>query len=278
MAAIRLPIPGSDDGQWGGILNTFLGQSHNTDGSLKAAAVTAAGAYVKPGSGIPASDMDTSVQANLTKASGSLQTSNNLSELSATATTARTNLGLGDAATHPASDFATTAALAGKVSAPASPLSAGQMYGVDDSGNTVGYNVELAYAENASTTTTACSLAGTLIPGCVVTVPASSQIVWLQWSGGFKITTAGAGLLGIAVYDITSTPTVVDSAATPVLAGNAGTYSIYTGVNGSCRIGQVASTRVFALYALAYQDSASSLAASVRNAAVPKTWIAAFGR
>lgn len=31
----RLPNPGGDEGQWGGILNDFLGQSHNADGSLK---------------------------------------------------------------------------------------------------------------------------------------------------------------------------------------------------------------------------------------------------
>lgn len=31
----RLPIPGSDDGQWGTILNDFLTQTHNADGSLK---------------------------------------------------------------------------------------------------------------------------------------------------------------------------------------------------------------------------------------------------
>jgi hypothetical protein len=31
----RLPTPGSDDNQWGQILNDFLGQAHNADGSLK---------------------------------------------------------------------------------------------------------------------------------------------------------------------------------------------------------------------------------------------------
>lgn len=31
----RLPQPGSDDGSWGGILNDFLSQAHNADGSLK---------------------------------------------------------------------------------------------------------------------------------------------------------------------------------------------------------------------------------------------------
>lgn len=40
----RLPHPGSDSGTWGSILNDFLGQSHNSDGSLKAAKVSAAGA------------------------------------------------------------------------------------------------------------------------------------------------------------------------------------------------------------------------------------------
>lgn len=35
----RLPIPGSDDGTWGGILNDYLEQSHNADGSLKASAI-----------------------------------------------------------------------------------------------------------------------------------------------------------------------------------------------------------------------------------------------
>lgn len=31
----RLPVPGSDDGTWGGVLNDFLSQEHNADGTLK---------------------------------------------------------------------------------------------------------------------------------------------------------------------------------------------------------------------------------------------------
>lgn len=38
----RLPVPGQDSGSWGDILNDFLAQSHNTDGSLKTNAVDAA--------------------------------------------------------------------------------------------------------------------------------------------------------------------------------------------------------------------------------------------
>lgn len=38
----RLPVPGSDDGQWGNILNTFLSVAHNSDGTLLSTAVQAA--------------------------------------------------------------------------------------------------------------------------------------------------------------------------------------------------------------------------------------------
>ena len=37
----RLPTPGSDEGQWGQILNDYLSAAHKTDGTLKANVVTA---------------------------------------------------------------------------------------------------------------------------------------------------------------------------------------------------------------------------------------------
>lgn len=40
----RLPTPGSDNDAWGQILNDYLGQAHNIDGTLKTAAVAGAGA------------------------------------------------------------------------------------------------------------------------------------------------------------------------------------------------------------------------------------------
>jgi hypothetical protein len=39
----RLPVPGSDDGSWGGILNDFLSVSLGTDGTLKTSAIQTAG-------------------------------------------------------------------------------------------------------------------------------------------------------------------------------------------------------------------------------------------
>ena len=47
----RLPTPGSDNGAWGDILNDFLGVAHNTDGSLKASQVSAAGAELSSNRG-----------------------------------------------------------------------------------------------------------------------------------------------------------------------------------------------------------------------------------
>jgi len=38
----RLPIPGSDDGTWGDILNQFLSIEHNSDGTLKSTGSLAA--------------------------------------------------------------------------------------------------------------------------------------------------------------------------------------------------------------------------------------------
>lgn len=39
---VRLPVPGSDEGSWGKILNEYLSQAHKSDGTLKNGAVTVA--------------------------------------------------------------------------------------------------------------------------------------------------------------------------------------------------------------------------------------------
>ncbi len=38
----RLPQPGADAGSWGDILNDFLAQAHNSDGTLKSGSVSTA--------------------------------------------------------------------------------------------------------------------------------------------------------------------------------------------------------------------------------------------
>jgi hypothetical protein len=72
----RLPVPGSDDGDWGTLLNDFLEVSHGPDGSLLPAALTTAGAYIKPTTGIPATDLDSATQADLGVANTAVQSIN----------------------------------------------------------------------------------------------------------------------------------------------------------------------------------------------------------
>jgi hypothetical protein len=140
----RLPAPGADDGVWGNVLNDFLGVSHAGDGTLKSGVISAgqlqdnsitntkldstvqtsiSSKYTKPSSGIPKTDLDSTTQASLTKADGSLQASNNLSDV--TAATARTNLGLGTAATMTPATLAANVAFSGTYSLGAGRISVG---------------------------------------------------------------------------------------------------------------------------------------------------------
>lgn len=72
----RLPTPGGDNGDWGNVLNDFLIQAHNTDGTLKLDAITSAGGYIKPANGIPKIDLSSTIQASLSSADGSIQSIN----------------------------------------------------------------------------------------------------------------------------------------------------------------------------------------------------------
>ncbi|MGH7217982.1 MAG: collagen-like triple helix repeat-containing protein [Candidatus Microsaccharimonas sp.] len=67
----RLPNPGQDDGTWGEILNDYLGQSHASDGTLKAGSVGPA--QLQDGS-IATQKLAPGVQVLLAKADASLAT------------------------------------------------------------------------------------------------------------------------------------------------------------------------------------------------------------
>lgn len=87
----RLPNVGSDNGQWGQILNDYLSVEHNTDGTLKKAADIAA-KYEKPSMGIPAGDLSMGVQTSLTKADTSVQSVNAVFPLSGNVTLTATDV------------------------------------------------------------------------------------------------------------------------------------------------------------------------------------------
>lgn len=69
----RLPVPGQDENVWGTVLNDYLNVSHNSDGTLQTTALTSAGGYQKPASGIPKTDLATGVQTSLGLADTSMQ-------------------------------------------------------------------------------------------------------------------------------------------------------------------------------------------------------------
>lgn len=75
MIMARLPLVGGDNGDWGDVLNQFLEISHNADGALLSSAVSTAGAYFKPGTGIPSSDLASAVQTDIGLAATAVQLS-----------------------------------------------------------------------------------------------------------------------------------------------------------------------------------------------------------
>jgi hypothetical protein len=76
----RLPQPGSDDGQWGDILNDFLSVAHNADGTLKSGAVgttqiqngSVSTIKLSPGVQNSLNNADSAVQSNIVTTKGDL--------------------------------------------------------------------------------------------------------------------------------------------------------------------------------------------------------------
>lgn len=165
----RLPTPGGDAGDWGSILNDYLGVSHASNGTLNAGVVS--DANIAANAAISKTKLASSVQASLTSADSALQPSNNLSDLGSAAT-ARTNLGLGTAATQDSSAFLT--APAGPADGQALVWSSAQQGWVAAT-----LQQEIAYAQitsNVTLTTTA----GTAIPGLSITVPPQTGAFTLE--------------------------------------------------------------------------------------------------
>jgi hypothetical protein len=109
----RLPTPGKDNGTWGNILNIFLLVSHHNDGTLQIGAVQKAGgvtsvntitpqsngnvtltagnvgAYSKPSGGIPETDLDAGVRADLDAAGTAVQIGGDLGGTATSPTVAK---------------------------------------------------------------------------------------------------------------------------------------------------------------------------------------------
>jgi len=73
----QLPTPGEDNGTWGDILNDFLEVEHEANGVLKIRTDgTLSGFYSKPSGGIPASDLNSALVADLAAGETAVQSVN----------------------------------------------------------------------------------------------------------------------------------------------------------------------------------------------------------
>ena len=72
----RLPVPGSDDGEWGEVLNDYLLQSHDSTGKLKDNTVTTS--HLQDGA-VSGTKLSTAVQNSLIRASNAVVSVNGTS-------------------------------------------------------------------------------------------------------------------------------------------------------------------------------------------------------
>ena len=160
----RLPQPGGDNGSWGGVLNDYLLQTHNSDGTQKSntvgtaqlqddsvtAAKLANGAVTKSDVGL--ANVDNTSDANK-PLSAATQTALDLKQDA-------NSLDPDTAALITTSNTATATAIDTKVEQAVSEVAEVQMAGI-----------ERGYAERTSTyTTTETAYPGVVVPGLAVTV------------------------------------------------------------------------------------------------------------
>jgi hypothetical protein len=235
----QLPTPGADDGTWGDILNDFLQVSLNTDGSLlrdsditaagntasaalsaaQAAQTTASNAYVKPGGGVPATDLASSVQTSLTTAD---------------ARDAQKLQGTSIALSVPSDGEVLQYSQASTAWVPATVTSGGSVSdATTGSKGIIQLSGDLAGSATSPTVAkiNGISVSGTPTGGTVLTASSSTAASWTAPSPGVVTSVAGrTGTITLAEGDISGLGT--DLAATEKTA-HKNTANGYAGLNAS---------------------------------------------
>lgn len=196
----RLPTPGSDDGTWGDILNSFLEVSHAADGSLNSGVVS--DANVASNAAISKSKLASDVQTSLSSADTSVQSVNGKTPASGAITLGASDLGAG-VTSGTMANRPTAASYTGWYFA--TDVNGGTMYHSDGStwtqvnaGVTAASGQQLAYAQTTglsftvnTTGTTTTDVSASL----QITVPSSSVPVLISAKifGQLVTGTAAAG-------------------------------------------------------------------------------------
>lgn len=130
---------------------------------------------------------------------------------------------------------------------------------------------EIAYAENGTavaTTIAVSAAASVVIPGTMITIPANSGPVDVKSKAAFNITTPGAGLIALELWDVTAggVGSYLHSVGVGVVAAQIALYSgLANTIMDDYRVDNSSSDRILQLKALLYRDSGSSLIAQIAN-------------
>lgn len=144
--------------------------------------------------------------------------------------------------------------------------------------------VELASAEvsyNFPTTFAVSPAQATAVVGAMIVVPATTGPVLLQWGADAAITTAGAGLLQLQVWQGVGSFTIPYYTNIAVIAANvstgAGASGNGLGLRATKRLDPSGVDRTFFLAAVLYRDPGSGLVATLKNNPETPSYIRAVG-
>jgi hypothetical protein len=204
----RLPTPGSDQGQWGDILNDYLSVSHTSDGSLKGGTVGTTQLQDNSITGtklandtIPAGKLSTPTQTSLTKADTSVQSVNTVFPTSGNVTLTPSDIGAAsqsaltalDTAVEKTSQLDTTGHAASKASLDA--LSGLVGSGAQLTATTQAANYTLALADDGTAVEATAAVTFTVPLSASVAFPVGAVIELVRAAAGAVTITPASGVL-----------------------------------------------------------------------------------
>ena len=213
----RLPIPGSDDGDWGDILNNFLEVSLSSTGTLNTGAVSSAGAEMTANKNQPSgyAGLNSSTQLPLALLPANIPLSN--LSVSGTASSSTYLRGDGSWTTPPSAPVSSIFGRTGAVTATTGDYTAAQITGAAPLASPTFTGTPLAPTAAANTNTT--QIATTAFTTSAISalsgtyVPTTGGVVLDQGGAVFNVKSAAYGAKGDGTTDDTAAFNAAISAA-----------------------------------------------------------------